>query len=233
MSRSESVDHTRRHRIADLRAGVLVLLALAVASMAPSTARAATPSVATSNVNLRAGPATSYPVVTVVPAGAQIVTYGCISSYAWCDIGYGTARGWVSASYITATGPSGGVVVSAATAAAVGITVVGFSKAYWNSYYTAYPWYGRWTAYAPHASGGAVAGCVGAACGGARRVTGANGGTVTSAGGCGPNGCGGARRVVGPNGGTAGAAGGCARGHGCGVVRRGPNGGTTARGFHR
>lgn len=65
-----------------------------------SAAAAATTAVATANVNLRAGPSTAYPAVTVVPAGTAITTFGCVSGYSWCDIGFGTYRGWVAASYI-------------------------------------------------------------------------------------------------------------------------------------
>ena len=49
------------------------LLALGLLAGAAGLAEAATVAVATGNVNLRAGPSTAYPVVTVVPAGARIV----------------------------------------------------------------------------------------------------------------------------------------------------------------
>ncbi|RAI04071.1 hypothetical protein DLJ53_06345 [Acuticoccus sediminis] len=209
-------------------------------------ASAATPSVATGNVNMRAGPSTGYPVITVVPVGASIVTYGCVNTFDWCDVSYGTARGWVSSGYITARVNSSVVTVTAATAPRIGITVVGFSKTYWDTYYTAYPWYGRWTVYRPYyrAYPGppppptvvhrtATGSCSGGACRGATQVTGSNGGSVTRAGSCGNGHCGGARVVEGPGGRTAVAAGGCAKGVGCGSVRVGPNGGTVRHGVVR
>lgn len=65
-----------------------LLSALAILAVAATVATAATVAVATGNVNLRAGPSTAYPVVTVVPAGSRIVTHGCVAGYSWCDIAY-------------------------------------------------------------------------------------------------------------------------------------------------
>lgn len=225
---------------ARLSAGFFAAFAVFAAWCGPASA--ATPSIATANVNLRAGPSTAYPAILVVPKGARVVTYGCVKSFAWCDVGYGRARGWVASAYITATFDQRAVTVTAATAAAVGIGVVAFSRAYWEAHYQAYPWYGSWTLYhrrvAPPAYRGPVvtrgaAGCVGNACGAARAVAGPYGGRAVRGGTCADGTCTGGRVVVGPGGRAAGGAATCTRGVGCEAVRFGPRGGTVQRSLTR
>lgn len=60
------------HEARALVAWVAALLPLVL--LAPPGANAATVSVATMAVNLRAGPSTSFPVVTVLPQSVRIVT---------------------------------------------------------------------------------------------------------------------------------------------------------------
>mgnify|MGYP000005808620 CR=1 FL=1 len=211
--------------------GALVRMAWLVALLplvlwAPSGANAATVSVATANVNLRARPSTDFPVVTVVPQSVRIVTYGCTSDYAWCDIGFAGHRGWVASRYITAEHAGRTVVVGAATATAVGIGVVQFSRAYWDTYYAAYPWYGRWAVYVPphaphvvHRS--AQRSCEGGTCRASVSTHGAHGGAVEKKRACREGGCAVKRTVTGPNGATGTMGRVCARGHGCTSVRRG------------
>ena len=76
------------------------LLAIVGVSALAGAAQAATPSYTTANVNLRAGPGTSYPVLLTVPNGSPITTYGCLDGYNWCDVSWGAERGWMSSSYI-------------------------------------------------------------------------------------------------------------------------------------
>ncbi|MBB4303977.1 uncharacterized protein YraI [Rhodobium orientis] len=152
-----------------------------VAALAASSgmATAATRSVATGDVNLRAGPGTSYPVVRVVPRGASVATHGCLKDYSWCDVSYARARGWVSARYLTTVVAGARVVVSPRVA----VPVVTFGPAYWNRYYAAYPWYRRGPAYYGPANRGPAPRyyrgprpCAGG-CSGARVVTGPAGRT--------------------------------------------------------
>lgn len=224
-----------------------LLMILVVLTGGASAASAATVSVATANVNLRAGPSTSYPVVTVVPAGSRVVTHGCVSGYTWCDIAFGNFRGWLSAKYIQLVYNGAPVVLTPAVAPAAGVTVVTYSRAYWDRYYVAYPWYGSWSTYPAYRSGvtgsatavgpnGGTAsrttGCVGLRCGTTGTAQGANGGTASGARGCGPRGCGAAGVVTGPNGNTAAGARGCGW-RGCGAAVTGPQGNTTYRRFAR
>ena len=118
--------------------------ALSALPLAPVAASAATSAVATATVNMRAGPNTAYPVVRIVPAGSPVATYGCVADYSWCDVGFGGARGWVSAAYLQTVVGGATVVVPPR----VGFPVITYSPtAYWNRYYTGDPWYARGPAY--------------------------------------------------------------------------------------
>lgn len=168
---------------------IVTLTAAMVCVYGASAVSAAAPAVATTNVNLRAGPSTHFPVVTVVPAGAALVTLGCLPGYTWCDVKFAGNRGWLAAQYVRLAGP--GVVITPAVAVPLGIAVVSFNQAYWRTHYAARPWVGRWPVYAARwrAPGvapyrgpvrlGVRAGCVGAGCSGSRTITGPGGRSVT------------------------------------------------------
>lgn len=216
-----------------------LLLALAILAGASSVAAAATVAVATGNVNLRAGPSTAYPVVVVVPVGARITTHGCLSGYTWCDIAFGTYRGWVSANYIQVVYKGGPVVLTPAIAPVVGVTVVAFSKAYWDAYYPAYPWYGRWTSYYRPYPAYPVAppprvtsydrsvNCADGSCTATRSATGVYGGSTNHTRTCSGGECSATRETVGPYGNSASRVRNCsANTQSCSVTRTGPRGGT-------
>lgn len=229
----------------DTLTGALALLMLGLATVFQGPAHAATASVVTVNVNLRAGPTTAYPVVTVVPARSTVTTYGCVADYTWCDVAYGTYRGWMSAAYLQTVYNGASVVITPVVATAVGVGVVTYSRVYWDRYYVGYPWYGTWARYpayrAPVARtttttavgryGGTASrttGCVGLRCGSTGTVTGAHGGTASGARGCGPRGCGAAGTATGPGGNTVSGARGCGW-RGCGAAVTGPQGNTAVR----
>ena len=123
------------------------LVAIVGASTIVGAAQAATPSYTTANVNLRAGPGTAYPVLVTVPNGTSITTYGCLDGYNWCDVSWGTERGWMSASYIQVTYQGQPRIITPAIAPSVGLTVVVFNRAYWDRYYYGRPWYSNWDRY--------------------------------------------------------------------------------------
>ena len=54
----------------------------------------------TTNVNLRAGPDTDYPVLRWVPEGTAVEVYGCLEDYEWCDVQAMGERGWMHAGYL-------------------------------------------------------------------------------------------------------------------------------------
>lgn len=125
---------------------LLPVIAAALAAL-PVAAFAAT-SITTTNVNLRAGPGTNYPLVTTIPKRAELVTHGCLQDMSWCDVNWGGQRGWVSSQYMLAVAEHRTVVVTEETAPTIGITVVSFDHGYWERYYPARPWYGSWVVYA-------------------------------------------------------------------------------------
>jgi uncharacterized protein YraI len=76
--------------------GALALLLTTVAAhAAPQYA------VVTAFLNMRVGPGTGYPVLTVIPRGEQVRVYGCIDGYTWCDVQWRYDRGWVFAGYLS------------------------------------------------------------------------------------------------------------------------------------
>lgn len=62
--------------------------------------------VATSNVNVRRGPGTSYAVVDVLRAGQSVRISNCSGN--WCWVNHGGPSGWVSQNFLSRTGGGGG-----------------------------------------------------------------------------------------------------------------------------
>lgn len=131
--------------------GVLKSTGIAIAAMLFAFQAEAAPvaAYATTNVNLRAGPSTSYPAITVVPAGAGITNNGCLADYSWCDVSFANYRGWLAARYMQVAYQGSRQVLTPGIAFATGIAVTAFSEAYWNNYYRGYPWYNQWRRYPP------------------------------------------------------------------------------------
>ena len=103
-------------------------------------------------VDVFAGPAPDYPVVSQLPQGIQVTVYGCVAGYSWCDVAVPNLRGWIDAS--TLSYPYQGANVPIVTyGATIGVPIVTFSVGdYWGNYYRGQPWYhdqGRWINHAP------------------------------------------------------------------------------------
>jgi len=212
-----------------------LIMILVVLTAGISTASASSVAVSTANVNLRAGPATSYPALTVVPQGSRIVTYGCLDDYAWCDVSFEQYRGWVSASYIQVVYNGSTVVLSAVVAPAVGVTVVTFDRVYWDTYYVSQPWHGSWTAYyrpyvpvAPRVdSFDRSATCVDGNCTGTRAATGIYGGSTSQTRDCEGGQCNATRETTGRFGNSGSRVRDCSIDDlACTMTRAGPAGGT-------
>ena len=125
----------------------LALLALAM-SVPPAAGQAQAPSATTAQrVNVRAGPARDYPVVTVLPAAYVVAVQGCLPEYTWCDVLAGASRGWVYAGNLGYF-HQGRHVALPDHGSAAGVAVVGFIlEDYWREHYQDRPWYGerdRW-----------------------------------------------------------------------------------------
>jgi uncharacterized protein YraI len=71
-------------------AGVLLVGGTAAALAAPAEA--------TSAVNVRTGPGTSYRVVDQLYAGENVDVHGCRGG--WCEVSHSGPDGWVSANYL-------------------------------------------------------------------------------------------------------------------------------------
>jgi uncharacterized protein YraI len=52
----------------------------------------------TSNLNLRTGPSTAYPVQHVIPAGSSIDIHSCGAE--WCSVFWGGVHGYVAGRYL-------------------------------------------------------------------------------------------------------------------------------------
>jgi len=96
-----------------------------------------------SDVNLRAGPGTDYPSITVIPKWTGLQVQGCVDGYSWCDVQVGPDRGWVYGQYLEFMRGNEPVFIED-SGPQLGIPIVTFSVAtYWDSYYRTRPWYSR------------------------------------------------------------------------------------------
>lgn len=120
---------------------LLIGLLAAMALTGVGQAAAAVIGYVTVNLNLRAGPGSSYPVVATMRAGDEVTIYGCLSGWRWCDINWKGHRGWAAGKYlrvsyehrlgpITTYGPY------------IGLPFIVFNlDSYWDRYYDHYPFF--------------------------------------------------------------------------------------------
>ena len=124
-------------------ASLISLCALSAAT----TASAQDAAVITTDLNMRAGPSSRFPVITTLPADVRVEIYGCVDGYEWCDVSWRGNRGWVFADYLNYR-YDGRLVPVVDYGPRIGIDVVGFSvDSYWQSHYRDRPWYddrSRW-----------------------------------------------------------------------------------------
>ena len=94
-----------------------------------------------SNVNLRAGPDTEYPVIDTVPSRAPIAILGCLGDHTWCDVAFQDSRGWMRSIYLTGF-YQGYYYPLRDYAPRLGYPVVDFDiDEYWDAYYEDRPFY--------------------------------------------------------------------------------------------
>lgn len=134
----------RRPFVHYLYAGFISLL------IVPAAAFAQVQAFTNTLVNLRAGPAPDYPVVSQLPPGTPVTMMGCVSGYTWCDVALPNLRGWVYAGSLNFP-YQGNPVPVLGYGSVIGLPVVTFSiGAYWGSYYRGRPWYGNQARWAHH-----------------------------------------------------------------------------------
>jgi uncharacterized protein YraI len=91
------------------------LLALSGGAFAQSTAQA------TTELNVRAGPGSNYPVIGVLAAGQATTIKGCLANGKWCSIAEAGGEGWVYADYLTGDFGGNTVVLSQRPANSVAV----------------------------------------------------------------------------------------------------------------
>ena len=95
----------------------------------------------TRQVNARAGPDATYPVVATLAGGYPVDVAGCISDYSWCDVIFNGDRGWVPGRRLQYSYQSRRVPLYN-YGDRIGLPIVSFSLLnYWDSYYSARPFY--------------------------------------------------------------------------------------------
>lgn len=121
----------RKYSLKTLALGVVV----AISALLPATAWAVE-GFATANVNMRSGPSTRYPAVTVIPVGTSVEIHGCLSDVPWCDVSFYNGRGWVAGRYVQAQYRSNRVYVEPGYYDNLGIPTVTFELGtYWDRNY--------------------------------------------------------------------------------------------------
>jgi uncharacterized protein YraI len=96
------------------------------------------------NVNLRAGPDPTYPLVDQLEGGTRVDVQGCTPGWEWCDVinENDGSRGWIAGNYIQYDYQDQPVLLSD-YGAQIGIPIVAFSiGTYWDRYYRSRPFYG-------------------------------------------------------------------------------------------
>ncbi|QRY69854.1 SH3 domain-containing protein [Ensifer sp. PDNC004] len=114
-----------------------ILRAAAVCALlvAPAIAQAAE-GFATANVNMRSGPSTRYPAVSMIPVGESVEIHGCLADLPWCDVSFYGGRGWVAGRYVQADYRRNRVYVEPRYYRPLGIPTVVFQfDSYWDRNY--------------------------------------------------------------------------------------------------
>jgi uncharacterized protein YraI len=82
-------------------------------------------------------------VVDRIPDDARVNVHGCIRAYAWCDVSWRDARGWVQGSDLAYFYEQRYVPI-VEYGPRIGLPIIVFSvDTYWNRYYRSRPWYGQ------------------------------------------------------------------------------------------
>lgn len=122
----------------------LLWAALVVSVLGVAPAPAQEIASVTTDLNLRAGPGTQYPVITTIPYGSQVRVYGCLRGYSWCDVFWAGTRGWVSARYLGYAYQQRDRVI-AEIGPAIGLPIIAFSFGdYAERHYHDRPFYRDW-----------------------------------------------------------------------------------------
>lgn len=86
--------------------------AIAVVLLASSSAFAQTAVIATTDLNVRAGPGPQYPIVGSISANGEANLAGCLENSKWCQVSAAGAEGWAYSDYLVADNAGTQVVVT-------------------------------------------------------------------------------------------------------------------------
>jgi uncharacterized protein YraI len=141
----------------------MFLTGIAVAGLAGIGSAAAQDAIATTDLNMRAGPGPQYPVVTTIAGNGAVGILGCTGS--WCDVVSDGHRGWAYSAYL-AYDIAGAPVIVPEAGTRVEVPAATFEVAtYWDENYRDRPFYSERDTYAAGnvaagATTGAIAGAV-------------------------------------------------------------------------
>lgn len=79
-----------------------IIGAVALSALLPAAALAQTAGMVTTDLNVRQGPGSNYPVVATVAEGGSVTVVGCIENSAWCEVEAGGKEGYAFGRYIMA-----------------------------------------------------------------------------------------------------------------------------------
>jgi uncharacterized protein YraI len=93
------------------------------------------------SVDLLAGPASDYPAVAHVADNANVEVHGCVDGFKWCDVSWGSQRGWIDGRFLDSIYKDHHVSIIE-YGPQVDVPVVTFEqKSYWDNYYHDQPFY--------------------------------------------------------------------------------------------
>ncbi|NHO31514.1 SH3 domain-containing protein [Acetobacter fallax] len=147
-STSKAPSATRPDTLRVLRFPALIAMtSLVILAAHPESAVAQRPAFVPQGAYLYSGPGVGYPLVGTMPPGMQVVTYGCLDGWSWCDVGAGPLRGWAPgpAIQLSWNGMTGPLTQYGPMA---GLPLVPFAfGSYWGNHYRGEPWFSdrdRW-----------------------------------------------------------------------------------------
>jgi outer membrane lipoprotein SlyB len=80
-----------------------LMLSAAIIAAVAGPAAAATTASATTDLNVRSGPAVWNEVTGVIPSGASVDVEGCLGEVNWCKVSYEGNIGWAYGAYLSTT----------------------------------------------------------------------------------------------------------------------------------
>jgi SH3-like domain-containing protein len=89
-----------------------IAIGAATALMLSGAAHAQTMVTASTDLNVRSGPGSHYPVVGMIDVNGQADVQGCQEGGNWCQVSYNGVEGWAYAQYLSGTATSGDVFVA-------------------------------------------------------------------------------------------------------------------------